>query len=134
MTDKRRNKLLELAIDLPLPDVYREEDGEVLLLGWGSSYGPIREAADRLRDKGLCASALHIRHLHPLPKGLEEILARYEHVFVVEMNDSGVYGNGQLATILRAAYCNPAIKSICKTDGLAYRVREIVAGVEAVLV
>jgi 2-oxoglutarate ferredoxin oxidoreductase subunit alpha len=46
------------------------------------------------------------------------------------MNDSGVYGSGQLATILRAAYCNPAVRSICKTDGLAYRIREIVAGVE----
>ncbi len=49
---------------------------------------------------------------------------------MIEMNDYGLYGNGQLATILRAAYCNPAIQSICKTDGLAYRVREIVAGVE----
>ena len=87
-------------------------------------------ACDRLRDKGLCASALHLRHLHPLPKGLDEILAKYEHVFVVELNDCGVYGQGQLATILRAAYCNPAIQSITKTDGLAYRVREIVDSVD----
>ncbi|NIP98746.1 MAG: 2-oxoacid:acceptor oxidoreductase subunit alpha, partial [Akkermansiaceae bacterium] len=92
--------------------------------------GPIREACDQLRNKGLCASATHIRHLHPLPGKLDKLLSTYEHIFVIEMNDYGLYGNGQLATILRAAYCNPAIQSICKTDGLAYRVREIVAGVE----
>ncbi len=130
MTEKRRSKLVTLAADLPLPEVYREEDGEILLMGWGSTYGPIREACDRLRDKGLCASATHIRHLHPLPAGLDELLTRFEHVFVIEMNDSGVYGHGQLATILRAASCNPAIHSICKTDGLAYRVSEIVDGVD----
>lgn len=129
MTDKRRNKLIELAAELPRPEIYREDGGEVLLVGWGSTYGPIREATDRLRDRGLATSAMHIRHLHPLPKGLDELLARYERIFVVEMNDRGLYGSGQLATILRAAYCNPAIESICKTDGLAFRVREIVDGV-----
>ena len=133
MNDKRRNKLVKLAADLPLPDVYREEDGEILLLGWGSTYGPIREACDRLRDKGLCASATHLRHLHPLPQQMGELMKKYEHVFVVELNDSGLYGNGQLATILRAAYCNPAIQSICKTDGLTFRVREIVEGVDQFL-
>ena len=133
MTNKRRDKLVDLAAELPLPDVYREEDGEILLLGWGSTYGPIREACDRLRDKGLCASATHIRHLHPLPRGMDDLMAKYEHIFVVEMNDHGLYGSGQLATILRAAYANPAIQSICKTDGLAYRVSEIVDGVDQLL-
>jgi len=133
MTDKRRNKLVTLAAELPLPEVYREEDGEILLLGWGSTYGPVREACDRLREKGLCASATHIRHLHPLPAGLNELLAGFEHIFVVEMNDSGVYGYGQLATILRAASCNSGIHSLCKTDGLAYRVSEIVDGVDSFL-
>jgi 2-oxoglutarate ferredoxin oxidoreductase subunit alpha len=133
MTNKRRDKLVDLAAELPLPDVYREEDGEILLLGWGSTYGPIREACDRLRDKGLCASAAHIRHLHPLPRGMDDLMAKYEHIFVVEMNDRGLYGSGQLATILRAAYANPAIQSICKTNGLAYRVSEIVDGVDQLL-
>ena len=133
MTDKRRDKLVTLAAELPLPEIYREEDGEILLLGWGSTYGPVREACDRLREKGLCASATHIRHLHPLPSGLNELLARFEHIFVVEMNDSGVYGYGQLATILRAASCNSGIHSLCKTDGLAYRVSEIVDGVDSFL-
>ena len=133
MTDKRRAKLVRLADELPLPEVYREDGGEILLLGWGSTYGPIREACDRLRDKGLEASATHIRHLHPLPAGINDLMSRYEHIFVVELNDSGVYGYGQLATILRASSCNPAIHSLCKTDGLAYRVSEIVDGIDKFL-
>jgi len=129
MTAKRRNKLVELAADLPLPEIYLPEDGEVLLVGWGSTSGPIREAADRLREKGLCASAVHLRNLHPLPQGLDALLAKFVHVFVVEMNDEGLYGLGQLATLLRARYANPAIRSITKTDGLPFKVREILEGV-----
>jgi 2-oxoglutarate ferredoxin oxidoreductase subunit alpha len=54
-------------------------------------------------------------------------------VAVVELNDSGMYGYGQLATILRAAYAEPKIQSICKTDGLTFRIREIVTSVEKLM-
>ena len=74
-----------------------------------------------------------IRHIHPLPAGLNDAFKKYKKVVVVEINDYGVYGFGQLAMLLRAAYANPAIRSVCKTDGLAYRIREIVTGVEKVM-
>jgi len=51
----------------------------------------------------------------------------------VEMNDSGLYGYGQLATLLRASLADPRIQSVCKTDGLAFRIREIVTGVEKIM-
>jgi 2-oxoglutarate ferredoxin oxidoreductase subunit alpha len=70
-----------------------------------------------------------LRHLHPLPSGLEDIFAQYHHVLVAEMNDEGLYGFGQLAMLLRARYANPAIRGINKTDGLTFKVREIVDGV-----
>ena len=76
----------------------------MLLVGWGSTYGPIRESVDRLRAEGHKAGAMHMRHLHPMPNGLESVFARYDHVVCVEMNDYGVYGYGQLATLLRARY------------------------------
>jgi 2-oxoglutarate ferredoxin oxidoreductase subunit alpha len=60
---------------------------------------------------------------------LEKIFARFKRVVVVEMNDEGVYGFGQLAIILRARYCEPKIRSVTKTDGLTYRVREILEDV-----
>jgi 2-oxoglutarate/2-oxoacid ferredoxin oxidoreductase subunit alpha len=125
MTAKRRNKLRQLAEELPVPEIFGDEEGDTLLIGWGSTYGPIHDAVKRARRTGEKIAAIHLRHLHPLPNGLDKIFARFKRVVVVEMNDEGVYGFGQLATILRAAYCEPKIESVTKTDGLTFRVREI---------
>jgi 2-oxoglutarate ferredoxin oxidoreductase subunit alpha len=129
MTAKRRRKYQELAKDIPLPKVFGESEGDTLVIGWGSTYGPIREAVERARGLGKKISALHLRHLHPLPEGLGSILDRFSDIAVVEMNDQGVYGFGQLATVLRARYCNPKIRSVTKTDGLTFRVKEVLEGV-----
>lgn len=134
MTAKRRNKLVKLAEELPAPVVHGDQEGDVLLVGWGSTYGPIKESTDRLRAEGHKVGAVHLRHLHPMPNGVEAILKRYKHVVVVEMNDSGLYGYGQLAMLMRARYALPSIQSVCKTDGLAFRIREIVTAVEKTLV
>jgi pyruvate/2-oxoacid:ferredoxin oxidoreductase alpha subunit len=83
----------------------------------------------RAREHGEKIAALHLRHIHPLPNGLEKIFARFKRIVVVEMNDQGVYGFGQLATILRARFCEPKIQSFTKTDGLGFRVKEILEGV-----
>jgi 2-oxoglutarate ferredoxin oxidoreductase subunit alpha len=129
MTAKRRRKYQELAKDIPLPKLFGESEGDTLVIGWGSTYGPIREAVERARGLGKKISALHLRHLHPLPEGLGSILDRFSDIAVVEMNDQGVYGFGQLATVLRARYCNPKIRSVTKTDGLTFRVKEVLEGV-----
>lgn len=129
MTAKRREKLKQFAASLPLPEVHGDESGDVLLVGWGSTFGPIREAVGRIRSDGIKAGHLHLRHLHPLANGLDAIFARYREILVAEINDEGLYGFGQLAMMLRARYANPAIRSITKTDGLTFKVREIVEGV-----
>jgi 2-oxoglutarate ferredoxin oxidoreductase subunit alpha len=129
MTAKRRRKLQELAKEIPLPKVFGENEGDTLVVGWGSTYGPIREAVERARGLGKKISSVHLRHLHPLPEGLESIFDRFADIAVVEMNDQGVYGFGQLATVLRARYCNPKIRSVTKTDGLTFRVKEVLQGV-----
>jgi 2-oxoglutarate/2-oxoacid ferredoxin oxidoreductase subunit alpha len=134
MTAKRRRKLQALAARLPRPKVYGPPEGNVLLVGWGSSQGPIREAVDRARAAGDSVSALHIRYLNPLPNGLEEIFSGFHHVFVVELNDEGLYGYGQLAAILRARFCDPRIRGINKTDGLTFKVKEILAALQTRLV
>jgi 2-oxoglutarate ferredoxin oxidoreductase subunit alpha len=83
---------------------------------------------NRVRSAGVKAGHMHLRHLHPLPEGLEETFSRYHKVVVAEMNDEGLYGYGQLATLLRARYANPSIVSVCKTDGLTFKVSEIITG------
>jgi len=129
MTAKRRNKLRKLAEEIPVPEVYGDQKGDTLLVGWGSTYGPIHDAAKLGREHGEKIGALHLRHLHPLPNGLEKIFKNFKRIVTVEMNDRGIYGFGQLATILRARYCEPKIESFTKTDGLTFRVKEILEGV-----
>ncbi len=132
MTAKRRNKYAKLAEELPVPEIYGDAGGDVLLVGWGSTYGPIHDAVKQARQGGEKIACIHLRHIHPLPNGLEKIFANFKRVVVVEMNDQGIYGFGQLATILRARYCEPKIESLTKTDGLTYRVKEILAASSAI--
>ena len=129
MTAKRRRKLQELAAEIPLPEVYGEPRGHTLIVGWGSTFGPIREAVDRAHERGESVSSLHLRHIHPLPNGLENVFAQFDRIVVVEMNDQGLYGYGQLATVLRARFCDPKISSLTKTDGLTFRIKEILQGI-----
>jgi 2-oxoglutarate ferredoxin oxidoreductase subunit alpha len=100
-------------------------EGDVLLVGWGSTQGPIREAVIAPAPGGSrsrrCTSSTSIR----LPNGLEAIFSGFRHVYVIEMNDGGLYGYGQLGALLRARYCDPRIEGINKTDGLTWKVREI---------
>jgi 2-oxoglutarate ferredoxin oxidoreductase subunit alpha len=127
MTAKRRRKLQVLASRLTKATTYGPSEGNVLLVGWGSSHGPIREAVEKARAAGESVSALQLRYIQPLQPGIEEILDGFNHVFVVEVNDEGLYGYGQLASILRARFCDPKIRGINKTDGLPWKVREILA-------
>lgn len=129
MTAKRRKKLQALGSRWPTPRVHGPSEGNVLLVGWGSTQGPIKEAVDRARAAGDSVSSIHIRYINPLPPGLEDIFAGFNHVFVVELNDEGIYGHGQLAGLLRAKYCDPKIRSITKTDGLTFKVKEILGAV-----
>lgn len=128
MTAKRREKIKRLAATLPQPEVFGDESGDILFVGWGSTWGPIHEATVEAREQGEKTGHIHLRHLHPLPNNLEIIFSRYRQIFIVESNDVGLYGYGQLASLLRARYCNPAIRSISKTDGLIFKVREILRG------
>ena len=125
MTAKRRNKLKKLGADLPTPTTIGPNEGQILLVGWGSALGPISEAVSRGRSTGDAISGLHIKHINPLPNGLEEIFKCFHHIFVVELNDEGLYGYGQFAQLLRARYCDPKIRGINKSDGLTWKVREI---------
>jgi 2-oxoglutarate ferredoxin oxidoreductase subunit alpha len=129
MTAKRRNKLRKLAEEIPVPEVFGDQQGDTLLVGWGSTYGPIHDAVKMGQEGGEKMAAIHLRHVHPLPNGLEKIFKNFKRIVTVEMNDQGLYGFGQLATILRARYCEPKIESVTKTDGLTFRVKEILQGV-----
>ena len=117
MTDIRRDKVLGIEI----PDQAVEQGqagGKLVVVGWGSTFGPIAQAVRRARARGHDVSHVHIRHIWPLPKNLGDLLASYEHVLVPEMN------TGQLKTLLRDQYLVDA-RSLTKVSGQPFRIAEI---------
>jgi 2-oxoglutarate ferredoxin oxidoreductase subunit alpha len=130
MQAKRRRKLQKLASELPLPEVYGPNEGNVILVGWGSTQGSMREAVERARESDDSISCITMRHIMPMPDGLESIFDGFHHVYVVETNDEGLNGYGQLCGLMRAKFCDPKIEGINKTDGLTWRVHEILKRVK----
>lgn len=126
MVSLRAKKITNAASAIPDLEVFGPDLGDLLILGWGSTLGAIREAADRCRASGLGVANSHLRHLSPLPRNLEEILRRYRRILIPELN------RGQLATYLRSRF-NVEMTSLCLTEGRPFRVDEIVRAVHGVL-
>jgi 2-oxoglutarate ferredoxin oxidoreductase subunit alpha len=118
MTRARAQKVAAVAQDIPPTAVRGDESGEVLVVGWGSTYGSIAAAVDEVRARGKAVSQVHLRYLNPLPPDLEGILRRFRRVLVPEMN------MGQLLSVLRAAYLVDAV-GLNKIQGQPFKVAEI---------
>ncbi len=103
MIKMRAEKIERIAEDIPLQTVEGEAEGEVLVLGWGGTYGSIKSAVSAAREKGLSVSQAHLRYLNPFPKNLGEVLYKFKHVLIPEIN------NGQLIKLIRAKYLVPAV-------------------------
>nr|WP_228717269.1 2-oxoacid:acceptor oxidoreductase subunit alpha [Allosaccharopolyspora coralli] len=118
----RMVRLRQSKVDgIEVPDIEVDDPSgaaDVLVLGWGSSFGPIGAACRRVRSKGMRVAQAHLRYLNPMPGNLGEVLRRYDKVIVPEMN------MGQLAMLLRARYLVDAI-SHTKVEGLPFRAEEL---------
>jgi len=125
MTDLRAAKINGIAKDIPEQDFEQEpRDGGVLVVGWGSTYGPISRAVTNLRAEGHAVSHIHLRHIWPLPRNLGALLRRYERILVPEMN------KGQLVTLLRAEYLVPA-EGFNKVNGKPFLIAELETAIRA---
>ena len=119
MSKTRAAKIAGMVRDVPDQKIEVGTDsGKLLVLGWGSTYGAIREAVQRSRDRGLDVSHAQVRYLNPFPKNLGDLLKRFERVLVPEMN------LGQLVKILRSEYLVPA-ESFTKIKGMPFKIDEI---------
>jgi 2-oxoglutarate/2-oxoacid ferredoxin oxidoreductase subunit alpha len=127
MVRTRQAKIDGIASDLAPLEV-EDPDGtaEVLVLGWGSTYGPIAAACRRVRAKGKAVAQAHLRHLNPLPENTEKVLRSYRRVVVPEMN------LGQLAFVLRARYLIDAV-AYNKVRGLPFKSEELAGVLEEVI-
>jgi 2-oxoglutarate/2-oxoacid ferredoxin oxidoreductase subunit alpha len=127
MTDIRKNKIDGIANDIPEQDVcLGAAGGKLVIVGWGSTFGPIHQAVRKARANGLDVSHVHVRHIWPLPKNLGDLLHSFDHVIVPEMN------TGQFKTVLRDQYLVDA-KPLNKVSGQPFRIAEIEAAIESAL-
>ena len=120
MTDTRAWKVANIANDIPDVEVDGDEDGdaEILVLGWGSTFGTIRAAARRARMDGKKVATAHLRHLNPLPNNLGDVLRSYDKILIPEMN------TGQLLKVIRAEFLIDAA-GLNKVAGEPFKVTEI---------
>ena len=119
MTETRAAKLDRIADDIPPQRVELGRDGgELAVIGWGSTYGPISRAASSLTERGYDVAHIHLRHLCPMPRNLGDLLRRYRQILVPEMN------NGQLVNLLRARYLVPA-EGLNRVSGQPFMIEEI---------
>jgi 2-oxoglutarate ferredoxin oxidoreductase subunit alpha len=126
MVRLRAEKIERIARDLPPTEVLGPERGELLVLGWGSTYGAIRTAVERAQAAGRPVACAHLRHLNPLPGDLGEVLARYRQILVPELN------SGQLRLLLRARYLRD-VEGLNKIQGQPFRTWEIERKIAAML-
>jgi 2-oxoglutarate ferredoxin oxidoreductase subunit alpha len=118
MTELRQEKINRIAEDIPLLEIDGPDHGDLLVLGWGSSYGAIKTACERMRKEGYTISFVHLHHLNPFPANLGDILNDFERVFIPEMN------LGQLKTMIQAKYLKPVI-GYHKVQGQPFKSYEI---------
>jgi 2-oxoglutarate ferredoxin oxidoreductase subunit alpha len=122
----RAAKIAGIAKDIPPLAVDGPSEGDLLILGWGSTYGAIRSAVERLRDRGASVAHAHLRHLNPLPANTGDVLRAYRRVLIPELN------LGQLLMLVRARYLVDAV-GYNRVRGKPFRIAEIEAEAERLL-
>jgi 2-oxoglutarate ferredoxin oxidoreductase subunit alpha len=115
----RAAKVAGIAADIPPLEVFGPEQGDLLILGWGSTYGVLRSTVERLVEEGRSVAHAHLRYLNPFPANTAQVLARYRTVLVPEIN------LGQLAFIIRGTYLVDA-QGYNRMRGKPFRISEIV--------
>jgi len=117
MTFTRQEKIARIANDIPEVEIHGG-GGEILVLGWGSTFGAIRTAVNRVQKAGHSVDHAHLRHINPFPKNLEEVLGSYDTILVPEIN------LGQLSKLIRAEFGTESI-GYNRVMGIPMRARDI---------
>jgi len=127
MVELRAQKVQNVQRDIPPTRAHGADDGDLLVLGWGSTKGAIDEATERANEEGLRVGSVVLRHVWPLPADLGDVIDRYDRVLVPELN------NGQLIRVLRDQYPNRDFAPLNKIQGRPFRAEEIVEEVKDLL-
>jgi 2-oxoglutarate ferredoxin oxidoreductase subunit alpha len=122
----RAAKVAGIATDIAPLEVHGPERGELLILGWGSTYGALRSAVERLQADGKSVAHAHLRHLNPFPANTEAVLRNYRRVLIPEIN------LGQLLLLIRARFLIDAV-GYDKVRGKPFRISEIIEEADRLL-
>lgn len=126
MVELRASKIAGIADDIPPAQVEGDPTGDLLVVSWGSTYGAISAAVKQASAEGHAVSHLHLRHLNPLPRKLDETLRAFRRILVPENN------LGQLSLLLRSQF-SMALTPMPKVEGRPFLIREIRNAIEAIL-
>ncbi|MFN0093985.1 MAG: 2-oxoacid:acceptor oxidoreductase subunit alpha [Dehalococcoidia bacterium] len=126
MTLLRKERIDGMAADIPLAEVTGPESGDLLVIGWGGTYGAITSAAENARKAGKSVASLHLRYLNPMPTNVGDIISRYKRVLVPELN------TGQLSVLLRAKFLVDAV-GFNKIAGSPFKIAEIEGKIDEML-
>ncbi|HCK13066.1 TPA: 2-oxoglutarate ferredoxin oxidoreductase subunit alpha, partial [Candidatus Poribacteria bacterium] len=126
MSYLRAQKIANIANEIPRTDVFGSYSGDLLVIGWGGTYGALRTAVSNQRNAGASVSHLHLRFLNPLPNDLSSIIQNFERVMIAELN------LGQLNKIIRSEYLVDTI-AYNKIQGQPFQVTEVETKIEEVL-
>jgi 2-oxoglutarate ferredoxin oxidoreductase subunit alpha len=126
MVKLRQEKIDRITNDLPLAKIEGEEKGDLLVVGWGGTYGAIRTAVENKRKEGKSVSHLHLKYINPFQKNVGELLYNFKKVLIPELN------LGQLSKLLRAKYLIPAT-TLNKVQGLPFRAIEIESKIDELI-
>jgi len=122
----REQKVDAVADDIPLAEPTGDSQGKLLVLGWGSTFGAINGAVRRARADGLDVSMVHLRHLNPFPRNLEELMKRFERILVPENN------TGQLAFLLQGRFLQEVTR-LNKCQGQPFKESEILDAITEIV-
>jgi 2-oxoglutarate ferredoxin oxidoreductase subunit alpha len=122
----RQAKIAGIAGDIPPLEGHGPAEGDLLVLGWGSTYGAIRSAVERLQSKGASIAHAQLRYLNPLPANTGEVVSSYKRVLIPEVN------LGQLSMLIRARFLIDAI-GYNRVRGKPFRIAELEAEAERIL-
>jgi 2-oxoglutarate ferredoxin oxidoreductase subunit alpha len=126
MVEIRAEKVARIADDIPPTEVFGAQEGEILLLGWGGTYGAIRTAVENCAAEGLPIGHVHLRHLNPFPNDLGDILQKFKKILIPELN------RGQLRQLIRSTYLIEAI-GLNKVQGQPFHVFELDSKIDEIL-
>jgi 2-oxoglutarate ferredoxin oxidoreductase subunit alpha len=126
MVEIRQKKIENIANDIPKLEIMGAPDSDLLVIGWGSSYGAIKSAVDEKIKEGVKVAYIQLKHMNPLPSNLGEIIEKYDTILVPELN------MGQLKTILHSKFLKPML-GLNKVNGNPFRTSDVKAKINEIL-